>query len=61
MRSLSILNSLWDGQGLSIERRTSESLRLDAARLTLGVQEKTLAGFDGERPVTGLKLRLIRR
>ncbi|MFA7186220.1 MAG: DUF3987 domain-containing protein, partial [Victivallales bacterium] len=47
MRTLSTLNSLWDGQSMSIDRRTSESYRLESARLALGlgIQEHTLREF----------------
>jgi len=47
MRTLSTLNSLWDGQSMSIDRRTSESYRLESARLSLGlgIQEHTLREF----------------
>jgi putative DNA primase/helicase len=47
MRNLALLNILWDGGELSIERRTSESFTLRGARLSMGlqVQEGTLRTF----------------
>lgn len=46
-RNLALLNVLWDGGGMNIGRRTSESYRIDGARLTMGlqVQETTLRMF----------------
>lgn len=38
MKTLALLNQLWDGtQGLTIDRRTSESFRLGAGRFSLGI------------------------
>jgi putative DNA primase/helicase len=47
MRNLAMLNQLWDGNPLSIERRTSDSFAVRGARLTvaLQVQEPTLHEF----------------
>jgi putative DNA primase/helicase len=47
MRNLSLLNQLWDGASLKIDRRTSESFTVKGARLTvaLQVQEPTLREF----------------
>ncbi|MEK6212231.1 MAG: YfjI family protein [Pseudomonadota bacterium] len=47
MRNLGLLNILWDGGGLAIGRRTSESFTVRGARLTvaLQVQEATLRSF----------------
>jgi putative DNA primase/helicase len=47
MRNLSLLNILWDGGRLRIDRRTSESFTVEGARLTVGlqVQEATLRDF----------------
>lgn len=47
MRNLGLLNQLWDGNSLTIDRRTSESYTLRGARLTvaLQVQEPTLREF----------------
>ncbi|RUR08561.1 DUF3987 domain-containing protein [Legionella septentrionalis] len=47
MRNLSLLNILWDGGKLSIERRSVESFVVRGVRLTLGfqVQEATLNDF----------------
>lgn len=47
MRNLATLNQLWDGNSLSIDRRTSESYTVRGARLTvaLQVQEPTLREF----------------
>ncbi len=47
MRNLSLLNQLWDGNSLTIDRRTSESFTVRGARLTvaLQVQEPTLREF----------------
>ena len=38
MRNLSLLNQLWDGVSLTIDRRTSESFTVKGARLTMGLQ-----------------------
>lgn len=47
MRNLGLLNQLWDGKRLTIDRRTSESYTVRGARLTvaLQVQEPTLREF----------------
>lgn len=47
MRNLSLLNVLWDGGSLTIDRRTAESFTVRGARLTvaLQVQEATLRSF----------------
>lgn len=47
MRNLAMLNQLWDGASLRIDRRTSESFTVEGARLTvaLQVQEPTLREF----------------
>lgn len=47
MRNLALLNILWDGGDLHIERRTSESFVVHGARLTIGlaVQLDTLRAF----------------
>lgn len=47
MRNLATLNQLWDGNSLTIDRRTSESYTVRGARLTvaLQVQEPTLREF----------------
>lgn len=47
MRNLGLLNQLWDGTSLTIDRRTSESFTVKGARLTvaLQVQEPTLREF----------------
>jgi putative DNA primase/helicase len=47
MRNLALLNTLWDGESLSVDRRTSESFTVRGARLTvaLQVQEPTLREF----------------
>jgi putative DNA primase/helicase len=47
MRNLALLNVLWDGGNLTIDRRTSESFTVRGARLTvaLQVQEATLREF----------------
>jgi putative DNA primase/helicase len=47
MRNLGMLNQLWDGGNLTIDRRTSESFTVSGARLTvaLQVQEPTLREF----------------
>ena len=47
MRNLAMLNQLWDGNSLTIDRRTSESFTVKGARLTvaLQVQEPTLREF----------------
>ena len=47
MRNLGLLNQLWDGTSLTIDRRSSESFTVRGARLTvaLQVQEPTLREF----------------
>ena len=47
MRNLAMLNTLWDGDALTVDRRTSESFTTRGARLTVGlmVQEPTLRSF----------------
>ncbi len=47
MRNLAMLNQLWDGNSLTIDRRTSESFTVLGARLTvaLQVQDATLREF----------------
>lgn len=46
-RNLATLNTLWDGNSLTIDRRTSDSFTVRGARLTvaLQVQEQTLREF----------------
>jgi len=47
MRNLALLNVLWDGARLTIDRKTSESFTVEGARLTvaLQIQEATLREF----------------
>ncbi|RDK04484.1 YfjI family protein [Paraburkholderia lacunae] len=47
MRNLAMLNQLWDGNTLTIDRRTSDSYAVHGARLTvaLQVQEATFRSF----------------
>jgi putative DNA primase/helicase len=47
MKNLGMLNQLWDGSSLDIDRRTSESFTVRGARLTicLQIQEATLRAF----------------
>jgi putative DNA primase/helicase len=47
MRNLAMLNQLWDGAALPVERRSSESFVVRGARLTMAlqVQESTLRAF----------------
>jgi len=47
MRNLALLNTLWDGAALKIDRKTSESFVVEGARLTvaLQVQESALREF----------------
>ena len=47
MRSLSLLNALWDGGTHRVERRTSESFTVHGARLTMGLatQAETFRQF----------------
>jgi putative DNA primase/helicase len=49
MRNLGLLNQLWDGTPLTIDRRSTESFTVRGARLTvaLQVQEPTLREFFG--------------
>ena len=43
MRNLSLLNQLWDGISLTIDRRTTESYIVKGARLTMGLQVQAAA------------------
>ncbi len=47
MRNMALLNVLWDGGTHTIDRRTSESYKVQGARLTMGlaVQSDTLRAF----------------
>lgn len=47
MKNLGMLNQLWDGNSLDIDRCTSESFTVRGARLTIGlqIQEATLRAF----------------
>ncbi|MFH7319775.1 DUF3987 domain-containing protein [Desulfurivibrio sp. D14AmB] len=47
MNNMSTLNYLWDGRPLAIDRRTSDSFRVDGARLSMGlaVQPETVRAF----------------
>ena len=47
MRNLGLLNHLWDGASLTIDRRSTESFTVRGARLTMAlqVQETTLRSF----------------
>jgi putative DNA primase/helicase len=47
MRNLALLNQLWDGDSLPIDRRSTESFTVRGARLTIAlqVQEATLRSF----------------
>lgn len=47
MRNMAMLNQLWDGATLKVDRRTSESFTVRGARLTMAlqVQEATLQAF----------------
>lgn len=47
MRNLGLLNQLWDGKSLTIDRRSTESFTVRGARLTIAlqVQEPTLREF----------------
>ena len=47
MRNMALLNQLWDGAPLKVDRRSSESFTVRGARLTMGlqVQEVTLRAF----------------
>ena len=49
MRNLSLLNQLWDGATLTIDRKTTESFIVRGARLTIAlqVQEPTIREFFG--------------
>ncbi len=52
VRNLALINVLWDGASVTIDRRTKESFRVAGARLTVGiqVQENVLRDFlDGSR------------
>lgn len=52
MRNLAMLNQLWDGAALPVERRSTDSFTVRGARLTMAlqVQETTIrAFFDGSK------------
>ncbi len=46
-RNLALLNSLWDGRGHKVHRRTSDTFTVEGVRLTMGlaVQPETLRAF----------------
>ncbi|HEY2862778.1 MAG TPA: DUF3987 domain-containing protein [Casimicrobiaceae bacterium] len=46
VRNLALLNSLWDAGALSVDRRTSESYRINGARLTISLQAQAAAVRD---------------
>jgi putative DNA primase/helicase len=50
VRNLALLNTLWDGGNHIVDRRTSESLTVSGARLTmcLSIQDATLRTFFGQ-------------
>lgn len=50
VRNLALLNTLWDGGNHIVDRRTSESLTVSGARLTmcLAIQDATLRTFFGQ-------------
>ena len=43
MRTLSLLNALWDGQVIQTDRRTSECFTVRGARLTMAIQVQEIA------------------
>lgn len=47
MRNMALLNQLWDGASLKVDRRSSESFTVRGARLTMAlqVQEATIRAF----------------
>ena len=47
MRNLSLLNSLWDGRGHKVHRRTADPFTMEGVRLTMGlaVQPNTVHAF----------------
>jgi putative DNA primase/helicase len=47
MRNLALLNQLWDGSSVSVDRRSTDSFKVQGARLTvaLQIQEPTLRSF----------------
>lgn len=54
MRNLAVLNELWDGKPIRIDRRTSTSYTVNGARLTVAVQVQpaTLSAFmEGSGPL----------
>ena len=65
VRNLSLLNTLWDGGTLTVDRKTAESFTLRGARLTvcLLIQEATLRSFfdrsDGLARGTGFFARFL--
>lgn len=65
VRNLSLLNTLWDGGTLTVDRKTAESFTLRGARLTVSllIQESTLRSFfdrsDGLARGTGFFARFL--
>ena len=43
LRSLALLNTLWDGGTLRVDRKTSEGFTVEGARLTMGIQAQESA------------------
>lgn len=65
MRNLAMLNQLWDGGVLTIDRRTSDSFAVEGARLTMALQvqpqtiDAFLAGSNGMARGTGFLARFL--
>ena len=54
VRNLALLNVLWDGANVTIDRRSKESFRVAGARLTLGVQVQSGLLLDFVQSTRGL-------
>jgi len=65
MKNLAVLNGLWDGTTTSIDRKTSDSYTIEAARLTLGlalqpeVMRQFIAGTHGLARGSGFLARFL--
>ena len=54
VRNLALLNVLWDGASVTIDRRTKESFRVAGARLTVGIQVQSGLLLDFVQGTRGL-------
>ena len=54
VRNLALINVLWDGASVTIDRRTKESFRVAGARLTVGIQVQSGLLLDFVQSTRGL-------